>query len=77
MSDRNTTIITDRGGGMATGIVIGAILVIGVLFMAFVWHPWTAGPARGPTVNITASPATPSAPIVITPSVPVPAAPAR
>jgi len=53
MSDRNTTIITDRGGGVGLGIIVGVVAVIAVLVLLFGWHPWTAVSTKGSTVNIT------------------------
>jgi hypothetical protein len=54
MSDRNTTIITDRGGGMGVGIVVGVLAVLAVLVLVFGWHPWRTIQAKGPTITITA-----------------------
>ena len=51
--DRNTTIVTDNGGGVAVGVLVGVVAVLAaILFVVFGWHPWEVRQA-GPTVNIT------------------------
>ena len=71
-TDRNTTIVTDNGGGAAVGILIGVVAVIAVLFLIFGWHPWELRQA-GPTVNITNPAPTPApapAPVPAPPKAP-------
>jgi hypothetical protein len=69
MSDRNTTVVTDGGGsGVAIGIVIAVLLVLGFTVLAFGW-PFALGSGQsGPTINIK----TPAAPAA-QPAAPAPA----
>jgi hypothetical protein len=53
MSDRNTTIVTDSGGNVVVGVMVGVVAVLAVLFLVFGWHPWATVREGGPTVNIT------------------------
>ena len=73
MSDRNTTVVTDGGGGgVAIGIVIAVLLVLGFTVLAFGW-PFSLGSRQsGPTINIQ-TPATPAAPALPQPAAPAPA----
>jgi len=72
MSDRNTTIVTDSGGGIAIGIVIAVVVILGFTVLAFGW-PFSLGPRQsGPAINIQ-TPAAPSAPALPKPGVPAPA----
>jgi len=65
MSDRNTTIVTDRGAGpgIILGILLGVIIVLGFLIFAFGW-PISVTNRSGPTIKIEvpAAPAPPKLP---------------
>jgi hypothetical protein len=79
MTDRNTTVVTDSGGGMVIGIVLAALIVLGFLVLAFGWPFSISGRSAdsGPTINIQAPSPAPAPALPATPA-PAPApAPAR